>query len=67
MLLTGTDDSQARLWKIPDPLEGSIERVVLWAQVLTGMELDAGGGSHVLDPQSWQQRRQQLDLRNLRQ
>jgi WD40 repeat protein/serine/threonine protein kinase len=64
MLLTGAEDRQARLWRIPDPLEGSVERVVLWAQVLTGMELDAGGGIHVLDPQSWQQRRQQLDLRN---
>src|SRR5262249_55379137 len=64
MLLTGAEDSKARLWRIPDPLEGSVERVILWAQVVPGMELDAGGGFHALDPQSWQQRRQQLDLRN---
>jgi hypothetical protein len=29
--------------------------------VLTGMELDAGGGIHVLDTKTWQQRRRQLD------
>jgi eukaryotic-like serine/threonine-protein kinase len=67
MLLTGAEDNQARLWRIPAPLEGSVERVVLWAQVLTGMELDAGGGSHVLDTQTWQQRRQQLALQDPRQ
>jgi WD40 repeat protein/serine/threonine protein kinase len=61
MLLTGAEDSQARLWRIPPPLEGAVERLVLWAQVLTGMELDADGGSHVLDTQTWQQRRQTLE------
>jgi WD40 repeat protein/tRNA A-37 threonylcarbamoyl transferase component Bud32 len=60
MVLTGSEDGKARLWQMPAPLEGPVKRVVLWAQVLTGMELDADGGVHVLDPQTWQQRRQKL-------
>jgi WD40 repeat protein len=62
-VLTGCGDHKGRLWPLPAPLGGSVERVVLRAQVHTGMELDAGGGFHVLDPPTWQQRRQRLDAR----
>jgi hypothetical protein len=40
---------------------GSAERVRLWVEVLTGMELDEERGIHVLDAAAWQQRRDRLD------
>jgi WD40 repeat protein/serine/threonine protein kinase/cytochrome c-type biogenesis protein CcmH/NrfG len=39
---------------------GGPERIELWAQVLTGMELDEGGFARALDADTWQQRRQRL-------
>ena len=38
-----------------------IRRIVLWAQVLTGMELDADGEVRTLDGREWQQRRKALE------
>jgi hypothetical protein len=38
-----------------------VERIVLWTQVMTCLELDADGVARVLDADSWQQRRQCLD------
>jgi hypothetical protein len=40
---------------------GDPERITLWAQVLTGMELDEQGGAHLLDAPTWQQRREALE------
>jgi WD40 repeat protein len=51
----------ARLWQPPAPVEGEVERIVLWTQVLTGLELDADGVTRVLDADAWQRRRQRLD------
>jgi WD40 repeat protein/serine/threonine protein kinase len=59
-LLTGSEDNRARLWRLAAPLDGSVARVVLWAQVQTGMELDTAGGVRVLDAPAWQERRQRL-------
>jgi hypothetical protein len=59
-ILTGSDDKTARLWQPPAPLQGDVKRMVLWIQVETGMELDAGGVVHVLDAPTWQERRQGL-------
>jgi WD40 repeat protein len=39
---------------------GEPERIELWAQVLTGMELDEGGFARTLDAGTWQQRRRRL-------
>jgi hypothetical protein len=39
---------------------GDGEWLALWAQVLTGMELDDFGEIRVLDAATWQQRRQRL-------
>jgi eukaryotic-like serine/threonine-protein kinase len=50
----------ARLWKVPRPIEGDAERVMLWAQVITGMTLDAEGMTHCLDAEKWRQLRHQL-------
>ena len=43
LTLTGGDEGRniARLWKIPTPVEGDAERIGLWVQTLTGMELDS--------------------------
>jgi WD40 repeat protein/predicted Ser/Thr protein kinase len=65
-VLTGSGDfglggGEAQLWDVtPAPLEGSVERIVLWTQVITGMEVDSSGVPHVLDAPTWQQRSQHL-------
>ena len=60
-LLTGSRDATARLWHPPDPIPGTVERVALWAEVLTGMSLDDAGIIRILDPEKWQDHRRQLD------
>ena len=42
------------------PDRGGLERVVLWVQVSTAMELDDKGVVHLLDARTWRQRRQRL-------
>jgi WD40 repeat protein len=59
-VLTG-DSKKALLWKPPAPVAGAVERIVLWTQVITGMELDADRGTRVLDAPTWEQRRRRLD------
>ena len=59
-VLTGSDDKTARLWQLPVPVQGEVERVVLWTQVITGMELDRDDVIRILDATTWQQRRQRL-------
>jgi WD40 repeat protein len=50
----------ARLRKVPTPVEGDVERIVTWVQVITGQELDTSGRVHGLDASTWYQRRQHL-------
>jgi WD40 repeat protein/serine/threonine protein kinase len=50
-----------RLWEVPRPVEGPPERVVLWTQVVTGLELDADERVRALDGRAWQERRWRLD------
>ena len=40
-VLTGSKDGTARLWEAPAVPAGGSARFRLWAEVLTGMELDA--------------------------
>ena len=54
-LLTGSGDGNARLWRVPPVAEGSVERVVLWVQVLTGSELGAPA-RRVLKGDDWLKR-----------
>src|SRR3954453_3533513 len=54
-----------RLWRTPSPVEGSPERLMLWAQVMTGLGMDAGGKVYRIDDRQtgtpkWQERRDQL-------
>jgi WD40 repeat protein len=60
VLLTGGYDRAAHLWPVPTPVEGDVERLTLWVQVLTGMELDDRGGARLLDNRTWHERRQRL-------
>jgi hypothetical protein len=43
----------------PLPMPGTPAQLRLWAEVVTGMELDAGGGVNWLDAAAWRQRHQQ--------
>src|SRR5262249_40849523 len=58
---TGGWDKTLRLWEMPVPIEGPVDRLFSWAEVLTGMELDRDGTIRVLEAKSWQERRQRLD------
>jgi hypothetical protein len=40
MLLTARCDHTARLWSVQTPVEGAVNRVGLWAQVVASAELD---------------------------
>jgi WD40 repeat protein len=60
-LLTGSGDHTARLWQVPQPVAGKVERLVTWTQVLTGMELDDSGVIQVLDAPTWSERRRRLE------
>jgi hypothetical protein len=39
---------------------GTVGQIVLWSQVVSGMELDRVGVARVLDTDAWHQRRQRL-------
>jgi WD40 repeat protein len=60
-ILSGSVDQTARLWELPTRVQGDAERLSLWIQVLTGMELDENDVFHVLDAAEWQERRQRLE------
>jgi WD40 repeat protein len=59
-VLTGSADKPARVWHAPRPIEGDPERIILWAQVITGLELDEYGATRGLHAPTWEQRRQRL-------
>jgi WD40 repeat protein/tRNA A-37 threonylcarbamoyl transferase component Bud32 len=53
-------DGKTRLWHFPQPMRGDPERIMLWAQVITGLEVDELTAVRFLDAATWQQRRQRL-------
>jgi WD40 repeat protein len=59
-VLTGSSDGTARLWEAPPPVEGSLERLVLWAQVITRMELGPDGVARALDHSRYENCEQRL-------
>jgi WD40 repeat protein len=65
LTLTGGDYGRniARLWKIPTPPSGDAERIGLWVQTLTGMELDSDDAVRALDAAGWQGRLGDLQQR----
>jgi WD40 repeat protein len=54
-------DKTIWLWDVPEPVEGPTDRLRLWVQMLTGLELGASGLVHVLDASSWRERQRQLE------
>jgi WD40 repeat protein len=50
----------ARLGSAPAPVQGDRNRLTLWAQVVTGLELDDDGEVRLLDAPTWGERRQRL-------
>ncbi len=61
-ILTGSWDKQARLWEVSTPVAGDGGRILLWAQLHTGMEVDQQGRFHILGGAALRQRRQQLEV-----
>jgi WD40 repeat protein len=61
-ILTGGRDGIAQRWQAPPPpLQGEINRLVLWVQVLTGTEVGADGATRPLNEQELEERGRQLD------
>jgi WD40 repeat protein len=56
----GSADGIIRFSKVPSPVQGKVERVILWSQVITGMELEPSGGGRELDEVTWHQRLRRL-------
>jgi WD40 repeat protein len=53
-------DQTARIWSLPTVVQGTPERIRIWVEILTGMELDAQGATRQLDPEAWRERRRRL-------
>ncbi len=51
---------EIRRWGVPMPMAEGVESIVLWTQVITGMELDPSSAIHILDAQTWYDRRRCL-------
>jgi WD40 repeat protein len=55
-------DSAPRLWRIPTPVLGDPRRIILWAQVLSGMEIrEQTNTVEFLDVETWRERRHRLE------
>jgi WD40 repeat protein/serine/threonine protein kinase len=57
--LTGSRTYIGRL-EVAAPVQGEVERIALWAQVITGMELDEGGTVRRLPASTWHERYRRL-------
>jgi WD40 repeat protein len=61
LFATASRDRTARIWKTPSPELGEPRRIQLWAEVVTGMELDQDNVVRLLRVSSWHDRKRQLD------
>ncbi|MCI0680991.1 MAG: protein kinase [Gemmataceae bacterium] len=59
-ILTASQNGAVALSMGPMPVLGEPARIMLWAQVITGLELDGSGGTRRLDATTWQARRDEL-------
>jgi WD40 repeat protein len=59
-LATCCNDEAARIWDVPHPVEGDLERIRLWVEVLTGHELNESGDAQRLSAAEQQRRRDRL-------
>ncbi len=60
-VISAGSDNMARVSKIGRLITADPERILLWAQVITGMEIDEFGSARVLDSSAWQKRRARLE------
>lgn len=57
-ILTGSTDRTVRIWEFHSrPVEGDVQRIELWVEVITGLSLDGKGTVHFLDAEAWNKRR----------
>jgi WD40 repeat protein len=59
-VVTGSLDGTARIWDVPVPVQGGAERIQLWCQVLTNMELTDDLQARALDGKTWKERQKRL-------
>jgi WD40 repeat protein/serine/threonine protein kinase len=59
--LTGSSENSVQIWPVPQPMPGSADHLRLWAQVITGMEMDTQGNISVLSAAEWQARPQRME------
>jgi WD40 repeat protein len=59
-VLMGSSDGAVRRRPVPAPLAGGADRLTLWAQVSTGLDLDEHGAARILDAETWHDRRRRL-------
>jgi WD40 repeat protein len=52
---------EVNVYRFPQAVEGSPERIKCWVEVITGMELDADGAGHLLEPDAWRKRKARLE------
>ncbi len=60
-VLTAGSDATVRRWPIPQPLDGDVARLKLWAEVSAGKELDAAGKVRPIDEATRRERRLRLE------
>jgi WD40 repeat protein len=58
-LVTVSKD-KLRLWPMPAPVEGNVERLRLWVEVSAGLEMDDSGAVVELKTEAWQEHWQRL-------
>ena len=62
-LASGGTDTTVRCWKLPNPVEGTAERVSCWVSVTTDLEFDTGDAIRQMDgATSWDLRRRLGEL-----
>jgi len=59
---TACHESGPQLWPVPALLDGDPEQLRLYAEVITGVELDEHGLARALDAKTWQERRSQCKI-----
>jgi WD40 repeat protein len=57
---TASWDGTAALWEAPPAMPGTSERLALWAQLTTGIDLEDGGAVRTLDGAAWLECRRRL-------
>jgi len=59
-ILTGSWDKTVRIWTVPQPAQGDAERLRIWIEVVSGLELDADGAINNLDAATIEERQRRL-------